>query len=130
MAEGGSFIPSGARFPLNSKRLQFSKVKIIAENLGLPTRASSDELRQLVDGKLLEMGHQPSNVQVIVQEQVQKIFFMQLIDESGVIQKGEYCVKSYGEQIEKEMKEKDKVIDDLIHQKDELTSQLERRRRP
>ena len=36
----------------------------MAGSLGLPTNTATDEIRQLIDGKLAEMGHAPQNVQV------------------------------------------------------------------
>ena len=39
----------------------------IADTLGLPTKGSAAVTRQLIEGKLMEMGKEPPNVQVVVQ---------------------------------------------------------------
>ena len=80
---------------------------MITGNLGLPTQASSDKVRQLVEGKSQEMGHQPSNVQVVVREQIQKSTRIYLVNESGTIQDFEHCDPDW---LQKEMKEKDDTI--------------------
>jgi len=66
---GGSSEGSGnegprVRLPLNSKRLKRSQLERLAKALDLPTSASSDELRQLIDGKLTDQGKEARNVQV------------------------------------------------------------------
>ena len=64
--------PSGPRgatpFPLNSKRLTAPVLKQIAGTLGVPDTAALDEIRQMIDGKLLEMGREPRNTQVVLGE--------------------------------------------------------------
>ena len=50
--------------PLNSRRIPGIIVKRIAESLELPTSASLDECRQMIDGKLAESGREPMNIQV------------------------------------------------------------------
>ena len=47
-------------FPMNSRRLTGPYLMCIARAIGLPTR------RVMIDGKLVEMGRDPHNVQVIV----------------------------------------------------------------
>ena len=49
---------------MNSKHLTKTCLSRIAEKLELPTKASAEETRQIVEGKLLEMGREPYNVQV------------------------------------------------------------------
>ena len=51
-------------FPLSSRRMKVAYLRKIAEGLELPV----DDLRQMIDGKLCDMDHQPSNVQVSVKE--------------------------------------------------------------
>ena len=41
------------RLPLNSRRLTTNHLRCLAAELELPTEASADELRQMIDGKLL-----------------------------------------------------------------------------
>ena len=40
----------------------------VADKLGLPSNATANDLRQIVEGKLREMGHEPGNLQVAVEE--------------------------------------------------------------
>ena len=56
--------PEGRSYPLNSKRIVAVQLQALAEILGLPGGASTEETRQLIEGKLMEMGHEPRNVQV------------------------------------------------------------------
>ena len=44
--------PRGKVLPLNSKRLKTVQLQRLARALSIPTSASGDELRQLIDGKL------------------------------------------------------------------------------
>ena len=53
--------------PLNSKRLTTVLLKQLAGALEVPTTASSDDLRQLITGKLEKLGREPMNVQVTLQ---------------------------------------------------------------
>ena len=77
-------LPEGQVFALNSKRLLAVHVKAIAEGMGLPTKAATDELRQLIDGHLSEQGWEPPNVQVVIQEEGKEFVSLYLVDESGV----------------------------------------------
>ena len=81
----GSGIPEGRVLPLNSRRLVAEYVKAIATSLGLSTRASTDEVRQMVEGKLSES---PRNVQVVIQEpeagtESTNLVHLFLVDEAG-----------------------------------------------
>ena len=60
-AEG---VPKGPVYSLNSKRLTALHLQRIADSLGLPTKGSAAVTRQLIEGKLIEMGKEPPNVQV------------------------------------------------------------------
>jgi len=53
------------RLPLNSRRLTASQLKRVGSALGLPTAASTDEVRQMIEGELLRKGHEPSCVQIV-----------------------------------------------------------------
>ncbi len=55
------------RVPLNSKRLTAGHLRRLAEALQLPTTTSADELCQMIDGKLIEEGKDPHNVQVVLE---------------------------------------------------------------
>ena len=76
----------GKTFPLNSKRLLAFHIQLIAQRLGLPTKASTEELRQLIDGQLGEAEHEPQNVQVIVQEVAGVELRVYLMDGTGVFE--------------------------------------------
>ena len=54
-----------ARLPLNSKRLTAEQIKRVGRALGVPTEASADEVRVMIEGQLRETGHDPANVQVV-----------------------------------------------------------------
>ena len=55
-------------FPLNSRRMKAVYLRRVADELGLPSNATATDLRQIVEGKLREMGHEPGNLQVAVEE--------------------------------------------------------------
>ena len=55
-------------FPLNSRRMKAVYLGRVAGKLGLPSNATANDLRQIVEGKLREMGHEPGNFQVAVEE--------------------------------------------------------------
>ena len=58
----------GRPLPLNSKKLTATLLRQLARGLEVPATGSSDEIRQLIEGKLGGMGHEPRNVQVLVQD--------------------------------------------------------------
>ena len=66
--EGESRLGSAAsiRLPLNSKRLTTNHLRRLASELEVPTTASPDEIRQMIDGKLTEAGREVLNVQVVL----------------------------------------------------------------
>ena len=74
--------PAIKRLPLNSKRLSSQCIKRIGNALGTPTTASTAEVHQMIEAKLEENGHEPRNVQVLLNplSQATKII---LEDESG-----------------------------------------------
>ena len=45
--------------PLKSKRLKVLHVKQIASSMTLPTTGSANEMRQMVEGRLADMGRNP-----------------------------------------------------------------------
>ena len=80
-------LPRGKVLPLNSRWLMTAHVRALAEKLGLPTRAATEELRQLIEGKLADMGREPKNVQVILKEPeegTEEEMFLFLVDADGV----------------------------------------------
>ena len=70
-------------FPLNSRRLTASVVSRIAKELGLEISASLEDTRQVVSGKITEMGRQPQNVQVDLVESGSGVVIT-LRDDEGV----------------------------------------------
>lgn len=59
----------GARsrvWPLNSKRLTAALLRRVASAMSLPADAPAERLRQLIEGRLIAMGKEPMNVQVLV----------------------------------------------------------------
>ncbi len=66
--------------PLNSRRLNASHLQLVTQALDLPTDLCSDELRQLIDGKLTDMEHEPMNVQVVLQERTRTELLVLLVD--------------------------------------------------
>ena len=82
LAIGQEEFPEGRTYPLNLKRLISGQLQALAKMLGLPGGASTEETCQLIEGKLMELGHEPRNVQVIVQEEDEQIF---LVEDGGII---------------------------------------------
>ena len=54
------------RLPLNSRHLTAAQIKRLGRALELPTSASVEEVRQMIDGKLKDRERQPFDVQVII----------------------------------------------------------------
>ena len=52
--------------PLNSRRLTAAMVRRLASALDIPTTGTAEDVRQLLDAKLTERGHEPMKVQVVV----------------------------------------------------------------
>ena len=84
-------MPRGGRpLPLNSRRMTAVHLQRLARRLGLPTSASTEETRQIIDGKLSEMGREPRNVQVVIAEpEVGGAECLWLQDETGVFLRAE-----------------------------------------
>ena len=59
---------SGRPLPLNSKRLTGALLKRLARGLEIPSTASGDELRTLIEGRLGDLGRDPRNTQVVLQD--------------------------------------------------------------
>ena len=63
-------VPIGRMVPLNSRRLTAAHLKRIAEALELPVTGATDQLHQLIEGKLESARHkEAANAQVILQEE-------------------------------------------------------------
>ena len=87
--------PEGDMFPLNSRRIKGCWIHRIVEALELPDRAyaSLAEMRQMIEGKLMELQYKPQNVQVIAQGKNYGAA-MFLVNETGVIKCIESCDES------------------------------------
>ena len=70
-------------YPLNSRQLTADVIGPMAKELDLPTAGSLEETRQILDGKLVEMGREPRNVQVDLEE-MEGVVAVYLKDKSGV----------------------------------------------
>ena len=78
-------VPAAARpLPLNSKCLMSVYVQMIARAMELPTKGSVAETRQMIKGKLSDIGREPTNVQVVIEEDEGGAEFVSLMDVSGV----------------------------------------------
>ena len=76
-------ITHGTVMAMNSKRLMKTYLSRIPEKLELPTKASAEEMRQIIEGKLLEIGREPHNVQIELKLREEKEFIL-LRDADGV----------------------------------------------
>ena len=65
--------PRKVVFPLSSRRLKLYQLQQLAQALELPTSASSDDLRVMVEEKLRAMDRNPLNTQVVMDLQGQRI---------------------------------------------------------
>ena len=71
-------------YPLNSKRLTAGILSRVARALGLPTRGSVAETRQIIEGKLGK-DYEPMNMQVDLTELAPGAFAIKLRSADGVI---------------------------------------------
>ena len=74
----------GHPLPMNSKRLTGAHLQRIACTLKLPMGGSKEETRQLIDGKLMGMGKEPRNVQVLVRQLSEAEESLALVDMDGI----------------------------------------------
>ena len=79
--EEGSVL-EGATYPLNSKKLVVSLLRRLAAMLELLSEGTAATLRQLIEGKLVELEYEPRNVQVVVANADSKLY---LVNESGIL---------------------------------------------
>ena len=70
-------------FPLSSRRLKLYQLQQLAQVLELPTSASSDDLRVIVEEKLRAMDRNPFNTQVVMDIQDEGTENLSLQDEEG-----------------------------------------------
>ena len=70
-------------FPLSSRRLKLYQLQQLAQALELPTSASSDDLRVIVEEKLRAIDRNPFNTQVVMNLQEEGTENLSLQDEEG-----------------------------------------------
>ena len=75
--------PKKVVFPLSSRRLKLYQLQQLAQALELPTSASSDDLRVMVEEKLRAMDRNPFNTQVVMDIQDEGTEDLSLQDEEG-----------------------------------------------
>ncbi len=85
--------PKGRWLPLNSRRLNANHLLLVAQAVDLPTGLCSDELRQLIDGKLIDMEHEPMNVQVVLQERTRTEVLVLPLDQKANFLTQDTCRK-------------------------------------
>ena len=64
----GESPPRGRPLPLNSRWVTGPVLRSVAAKLGLPTSASGEDLRQMIDERLTEQGQEPRDILVTVAE--------------------------------------------------------------
>ena len=70
-------------FPLSSRRLKLYQLQQLAQALKLPTNASNNDLRIMVEEKLRAMDRNPLSTQVVVDLQEEGTENLSLQDEEG-----------------------------------------------
>lgn len=73
----------GKSYTVSSRRIPHSVLQLVAEMLELPTRASSDELRQLIESQLDELEQDARNLQIVLKE-TESSLSVSLISHDGV----------------------------------------------
>ena len=79
--EEGSW-PKGIVYPLNSKKIVMEQLRRLVRILDVSLDGSLDTLRQLIEGKLIQLDREPRNTQVVVSSEDARLY---LVDDSGII---------------------------------------------
>ena len=108
------------RLPLNSRRLKAEQLRRLAAALEVPTAASADELRQMIDGKLTGEGKVTQNIQVVF-EGTDLTSMFSLEDEEGTF----LTVPTRGEQTNTEAGELNHTEDGEEQPADVLRRELQ-----
>ena len=66
--------------PLNSRRLSTTHLKRLATALEVPITATGDEVRQMIEGRLIAQGREPRNVQVVLGATPSDAFHLQDVE--------------------------------------------------
>ena len=106
--------------PLNSRRLTMMHLKRLTSSIGVPTDVAGEEVRQMIDGKLIEMGREPRNVQVILGGMPRDEFRLQ--DMSGTILTVEVEDTADKQSSEKEDGDKVSMLAEMRTLREELES--------
>ena len=67
------------------KKLVADQLHRLAGMLGLPSSSTGSSTRQLIEGKLLEMGKEPRNVQLIISDEGRRLY---LVTDDGMMTAG------------------------------------------
>ena len=82
-------------YPLNSKRLTAAHLQSIVDALDLlKSSSSTDELRQMIEGKLVDLHRESQNVQVAVRKESGVQTCLYLLDASGIFSQNQPFFRS------------------------------------
>ena len=77
--------PDGVTLPLNLKKLFINQLRRLATALGISAEGSASTVRQVIDGKLIQLGHDhPRNTQVVVSKVDSRLY---QVNDSGFVAK-------------------------------------------
>ena len=88
-------LPRGKMLPLNSKRLVLPQLRVLVSMVGISAKATVAQMRQLIEGKLIKLDHEPQSVQVIVGEDSQ----LYLVDDAGVVKASEASAGTHSDHV-------------------------------
>ena len=120
-------LPQGARLPLNSKRLTAVHLRAIAKAMDLSTTGSTDQVRQMIEGKLqTDEARDISSTLVILTESPMISTVLSLVDSGGVFleteatyraQHGEHGLKTESsEATQKALEEVQQALGEAQHE--------------
>ena len=121
-------MPRGKRLPLNSRRLTAAHLKQIATAMELPVTGSTDQLRQLIEGKLQTEGHETTNILVVVEETSLVEMKLSLLAEAGVFLETT-PLRRAGQDISAEIESLSEALEEVNRQNTELGDLLEQEKR-
>ena len=85
VTEESDELPQRKMLPLNLRRVVLQQLRTLASMLGICAKATAAQTRQLIEGKLVKLDHEPRSVQVTVGEDSR----LYLLDDTGVIKSSE-----------------------------------------
>ena len=114
--------PEGDTFPLNSKRLNSTRLKQIGEALGVsPSLATRSQLKLMIEGKLTDMGYDPCNVQVIISDCESDKTMIYLVNDEGVIKR----IDSVATHVIEESREQNSALRDALAECERLRVEVD-----